>query len=142
MVALPPFVGHVVSPERTFIEKMMLLHEEFAKPLSDVRTERMSRHLYDLYRMAQTNIAANALADAGLYHAVMEHRRKFIGLKGFDYDTLQPSRLSLEIPADVLPLWKTDYEKMCRTMIYGETPTWNELMATMKVLQEKVREIS
>lgn len=71
----------------------------------------------------------------------MEHRRKFIGLKGFDYDTLKPSRLSLEIPADVLPLWKTDYESMCRTMIYGEKPTWTELMATMKDLQERVRKI-
>lgn len=141
VVAEPEFIGHVVAPQRTFLEKMMLLHEELAKPLADVRTERMSRHLYDLYRMMQTPIAADALADSELYHAVMEHRRKFIGLKGFDYDTLKPSRLSLEIPADVLPLWKTDYESMCRTMIYGEKPTWIELMATMKDLQERVRKI-
>lgn len=136
-----PCLITAVAPQRTFLEKMMLLHEEFAKPLADVRTERMSRHLYDLYRMMQTPIAADALADSELYHAVMEHRRKFIGLKGFDYDTLKPSRLSLEIPADVLPLWKTDYERMCRTMIYGEKPTWTELMATMKDLQERVRKI-
>ena len=128
-----------VVPERTFLEKVMLLHEEFAKPLADVRTERMSRHLYDLYRMMQTDIAGRALGDTSLYHSVLEHRRKFIGLKGFDYDTLQPATLSLEIPEEIVPQWKSDYERMCRTMIYGETPTWNELMVAMKELQERVR---
>ncbi len=28
---------------------------------------------------------------------------------GFDYDTLYPQSLSLEIPADVLPRWRKDY---------------------------------
>lgn len=117
----------------------MLLHEEFAKPLADVRTERMSRHMYDLYRMMQTDIAGRALGDSALYHAVLDHRRKFIGLRGFDYDTLQPATLSLEIPTEVVPQWKADYERMCRTMIYGEKPSWDELMVAMKELQERVR---
>ena len=128
-----------VVPERTFLEKVMLLHEEFAKRLADVRTERMSRHMYDLYRMMQTDIAGRALGDSALYHAVLDHRRKFIGLRGFDYDTLQPATLSLEIPTEVVPQWKADYERMCRTMIYGEKPSWYELMRAMKELQERVR---
>lgn len=133
------FVGHVVAPERTFLEKMMLLHEEFAKPLADVRTERMSRHLYDLYRMMLTPIADKALSNTVLYRSVMEHRRKFIGLRNFDYDTLQPSRLSLVIPTEVVSLWKTDYERMRKTMIYGSSPSWNELISTLQKLQDKVR---
>lgn len=128
-----------VVPERTFLEKVMLLHEEFAKPLADVRTERMSRHMYDLYRMMQTDIAERALGDSSLYHAVLEHRRKFIGLRDFDYDTLLPATLSLAIPMEVISQWKADYERMCRTMIYGEKPSWDELMEAMKVLQERVR---
>ena len=79
-----PFAVSVVRPERTFLEKVMLLHEEFAKPMAEVRTERMSRHLYDLERMLHTDIAERALNDEKLYRAVVEHRRKFVNLKGFD----------------------------------------------------------
>ena len=131
-----------VVPERTFLEKVMLLHEEFAKPLPSIRTERMSRHMYDLYRMLQTPIADRALSDCDLYRAVMEHRRKFIGLKGFDYDTLLPATLSLVIPANVESLWREDYEKMCRTMIYGEKPSWNLLVESISALQSRIRNIA
>jgi len=38
----------VVSPKRTFLEKIFLLHEEFQKETKLIRVERMSRHLYEL----------------------------------------------------------------------------------------------
>ena len=133
------FVVMAVVPERTFLEKVMLLHEEFAKPMSDVRAERMSRHLYDIYRIMQTTIAGKALGDEALYRSVLEHRRKFVGLRGFDYDSLYTDTLSLEIPAEVTDAWHQDYEHMCRTMIYGEHPSWDELMAKMRELNERIR---
>ncbi len=40
-----------VLPERTFLEKIFLLHEEFKRPTEKVRIERMSRHSYDLYQI-------------------------------------------------------------------------------------------
>lgn len=83
-----PVEVNAVIPQRTFLEKLFLLHEEFAKPNSEIRVERMSRHLYDIYNIMQTKIANEALADDSLYDSVVEHRRKFIGLKGFDYDSL------------------------------------------------------
>ena len=70
----------------------MLLHEEFAKPTAEMRTERMSRHLYDLERMLHADIAERALSDEHLYRSVLEHRRKFIGLKGFDPNTTPQSK--------------------------------------------------
>ena len=134
----PSFFVSVVRPERTFLEKVMLLHEEFAKPTAEVRTERMSRHLYDLERMLHTDIAERALSDEQLYRAVLEHRRKFIGLKGFDYDSLYPGRLSLEIPEDVLPLWRKDYENMRQSMIYGQSVSFDELLSEMRKLNDRI----
>ena len=138
IIAQPVFEVNVVRPERTFLEKVMLLHEEFAKPTSEVRTERMSRHLYDLERMLHTDIAERALSDEQLYRAVLEHRRKFIGLKGFDYDSLYPGRLSLEIPEDVLPLWRKDYENMRQSMIYGQSVSFDELLNEIKALNDRI----
>lgn len=135
------FAVSVVRPERTFLEKVMLLHEEFAKPSEEVRTARMSRHLYDLERMLHTDIAERALKDEHLYRTILEHRRKFIGLKGFDYDTLYPQSLSLEIPADVLPLWRKDYENMQSSMIYGESVSFDELLEEIRQLNDRIRQL-
>jgi len=134
----PPFPVTVVVPERTFLEKVMLLHEEFAKPTAEVRTERMSRHLYDLQRMLHTDIAERALSDEQLYRTVLEHRRKFIGLRGFDYDTLYPQSLSLEIPDEVLPLWRSDYENMRKSMIYGTSVPFDELITELRALNARI----
>lgn len=137
----PAFPVNVVRPERTFLEKVMLLHEEFAKPMAEVRTERMSRHLYDLERMLHTDIAERGLNDEKLYRAVVEHRRKFVNLKGFDYDTLYPQSLSLEIPADVLPLWRKDYENMRGSMIYGKSVSFDELLTEIRQLNARIRQL-
>jgi hypothetical protein len=37
-----------VNPERTFLEKIFLLHEEFQKPADKIKVDRLSRHLSDL----------------------------------------------------------------------------------------------
>lgn len=37
-----------VNPERTFLEKIFLLHEEFQKPVERIKVDRLSRHLYDI----------------------------------------------------------------------------------------------
>ena len=137
----PSFAVSAVRPERTFLEKVMLLHEEFAKPTAEMRTERMSRHLYDLERMLRTDIAERALNDEQLYRSVLEHRRKFIGLKGFDYDTLYPQKLSLEIPADILPAWRKDYENMRESMIYGQSVPFDELLTEIQRLNDHIRQL-
>lgn len=56
--------------------------------------DRMSRHIYGIYKMTDTTIADLALADKDLYLSVIGHRRTFIGLRGFDYGTLLPQTLS------------------------------------------------
>lgn len=141
VVAQQGFEACVVLPERTFLEKVMLLLEEFAKPMSNVRTERMSRHLYDLERMMKTDIAERALRDEALYRTIVEHRRKFIGLRGFDYDSLYPDWLSLEIPAEVLPLWRKDYEHMQESMIYGDSLPFDQLLEAIRQLNARIREL-
>ena len=96
-----PFGMNAVIPERTFLEKVFLLHEEFRK--KEVRVERMSRHIYDLAMMmdSENKIADRAIHNESLYKAVLEHRRKFIGLKGFNYDELYPATLCIVPNKDI-----------------------------------------
>ena len=57
------FTVQVVVPTRTFIEKVLLLHEEFSKPIDKIRTDRLTRHLYDLDKIMKSDYGAIALAD-------------------------------------------------------------------------------
>jgi len=136
-----PFKVLAVIPQRTFIEKICLLHEEFDKPKQFIRTERMSRHLYDIVQMVDTQIAEEALADKQLYYSVVEHRRVFIGLKGFDYSTLSPKTINIVPPTNTIALWKTDYESMQRTMIYGNSLPFNKLIDNVKQLNKRINQI-
>ncbi|GHT55634.1 nucleotidyltransferase [Bacteroidia bacterium] len=136
-----PFAVQAVVPQRTFIEKICLLHEEFAKPQDLMRSERMSRHLYDVVKIMDTPIAVEALANKELYNSVVEHRRVFIGLKGFDYNTLTPKSINIVPPENIIELWKADYENMQGTMIYGYSLPFVKLIEKIKQLNEKINRI-
>ena len=137
--AEPKFNVRAVLPERTFLEKVFLLHEEFAKPKELIRAERMSRHMYDIGQMLKTPIAGKAIHNELLYRQVVEHRRTFIGLRGFDYNTLYPDSLNIVPPESIIEQWKADYENMRLYMIYGESVSFEELVANLKYLNEKIK---
>ena len=132
------FEVRAVLPQRTFLEKVFLLHEEFAKPNEIIRTERMSRHLYDIGQIMDTPIAEEALQDKALYQSVIDHRRTFIGLRGFNYDTLQPATLRIVPPENIVEEWKKDYEVMQETMIYGDSLPFSQLIDKIRELNERI----
>jgi hypothetical protein len=64
--------------------------------------------------------------------------RIFVGLKGFDYDTLATKTINIIPPANSIEDWKTDYETMQNTMIYGNSLPFNELIDKIKQLNERI----
>ena len=71
----------------------------------------------------------------------MEHRRTFIGLRGFDYDTLYPATLNIVPPASIIEQWKIDYENMRLHMIYGESVSFEELINDLRYLNDRVKRL-
>lgn len=140
--AEPKFNVRTVLPERTFLEKIFLLHEEFAKDKALIKIERMSRHMYDIGQMLKTPIAESAIRNKQLYRQVVEHRRTFIGLRGFDYDSLYPNTLNFIPPTSIIEQWKADYENMLIHMIYGETVSFEELVNNLYELNKCINNIS
>ena len=130
-----------VSPKRTFLEKACLLHEEFSKSATDIRCDRMSRHIYDLGKLMDTEIAKKAINDIELYKSVIEHRKKFIGLNNFDYSTLFPQTISFIPPAEVIFKWKDDYESMQANMIYGSSLSFEKLIERITDLNKMFRNV-
>ena len=127
-----------VTPSRTFLEKAFLLNEEFQK--ENPRSRRMSRHLYDLERLMDTDYGKEALGDAELYRAIVEHRRKFYHLGYVDYDKDYPETIDFVPKGEVLEAYKRDYmENMMNGYIYGDAMGFEDLMKRMRELQERFR---
>jgi predicted nucleotidyltransferase component of viral defense system len=134
------FAVPTVIPQRTFLEKAFLLHEEFQKPFDKVRIDRMTRHIYDLEKLMDTNFATEALNNTNLYNAIVEHRRTLTAMKEVDYSTHSPETIDFVPPDFVMDEWRDDYKKM-GNMIYGESLPFDKLIERIKELNERFRKI-
>jgi hypothetical protein len=122
--------------EKTFLEKAFLLHELFSSP-SVKEANRKSRHLYDLVQMMRTDIASRAIADDALWNTIHHHREIFTSMSGVDYTPDIRNRICLLPPDSILRDWRSDYQAMQSSMIYGPKPTFEELMSRLAELENK-----
>ncbi len=137
-----PFAIPTVLPERTFLEKIFLLHEEFSQDAEKFRIDRLSRHLYDLEKLMDTEHGIAALKNTDLYNNIVAHREKFNPLRGLDYANHIPSKISIVPPDGVVKDYERDYEAMTSFMIYGEPLKFKSLMKRIFELQMRINEIS
>ncbi|MBX2923340.1 MAG: nucleotidyl transferase AbiEii/AbiGii toxin family protein [Chitinophagaceae bacterium] len=136
-----PITIPVVNPERTFLEKVFLLHEEFQKPQDKIRVERLSRHLYDIEKLSHTEFAKIALRDAELYNTIVRHRSKFAAISGIDYANHSPGKINFIPPDTIIKKWEADYEEMKGSMIYGQPLDFDELISRLTELQKRINSI-
>ena len=140
--AQAPIHVPTVNPERTFLEKIFLLHEEFQRPAHKMRVDRLSRHLYDIQKLAKTEFADKALNDKNLYEKLVVHRQKFNRVGGVDYNRHQPQTINPLPPSEVMEAWKADYKTMVEQMIYEDEPMgFEELIAELTTLKNRINNL-
>jgi len=128
-------------PEKTFIEKVFLLHEIFTCG-GQMLANRKSRHLYDLEKMMDKDFAIKAISDNELWNTIRKHREKFTHINGVDYSQdIRPTICPVP-PEQVIDDWQQDYESMQNTMIYGNSLTFNKLIDRIKQLEKRIRQQS
>jgi hypothetical protein len=139
--ATAPFLISTVLPQRTFLEKIFLLHEEFSQSLEKIRIARLTRHLYDLEKLMDTEHGIAAIQDSVLINRIIQHRTKFNPLRGLDYNKHKPEYIKLIPPNEILKAYEKDYNEMRKFMIYGESMTFDTLLKRISVLQERIHQI-
>jgi predicted nucleotidyltransferase component of viral defense system len=137
-----PITIPVVNPERTFLEKIFLLHEEFQKSFNKIRVERLSRHLYDIEKLSQTEYAEIALQNTELYNTIVKHRRKFNAISGIDYTKHNPKNIIIIPPDAIIKKWKADYEEMKGSMIYNNPLAFEEVIQRLVELQKRINQMN
>lgn len=141
VLPLTDSVIHTAIPAKTFLEKVFLLHELFSVPRHGMIAEHKSRHLYDLYVMMNKDFAKKAVIDDILWESIRHHREIYTSVRDIDYTPDVRKRLRLIPREDILDTWRTDYDAMKESMIYGNKPSFDELLEGMSELQREFREI-
>jgi hypothetical protein len=136
-----PFSIATVRPEKTFLEKIFLLHEEFKKGIGKIRTDRLSRHLYDLEKIMDLDYGKSALSDTSLYKSIVKHRETFNRLSYLEYPVHSPQGITIVPPSEIMSAWENDYKIMRESLIQGDSIEFNELISRITTLQERVRNI-
>lgn len=127
-----------VSVERTFWEKITVLHYLHHLPEDNVTPSRHSRHMYDIYMLANSPYKQQILSAKDLLASIIEFDRKFYPKRGVNYDTMTLATLNL-LPAEIRQKdLEKDYMQM-GDMIYGDKPDWSQLQTFLSKLEDEIR---
>ena len=130
-----------VQPERTFWDKVMILHglRQWYDRRQELRHEgqRVSRHYYDIHRLAQAEGAQAWQADHGLAADCATHARLFFGSPDLGLDSAAVGTFTLIPDAAMHDALERDYAAMSG-MIFGDIPPLDTVLASVTALQEAI----
>ena len=112
----------VISPSRTYLDKLLILHGYYHGYVDSGRlpgNERISRHYYDVARMTRTDF--ELFYDVDLFPDVRSHTRVAFPSSWRRYDLAEPGSLRLVPDGDLLSLLRNDYDLMS-SMMFGDIP--------------------
>lgn len=140
-------VGNVttVKPERTFWEKVLILHamaEMTEKRNAEARPDRpvpdlnrYSRHYYDVHQIwkhPDHGIATASMLE--LAEASRQHKELMFRAPDHRYDRAKPGSYRIVPTADMRTRLEADYRRMS-AMIFGAPPAFEEVMASIEAIE-------
>lgn len=126
-----------LDPERTFWEKVVILHMISNWPEGKRIPDRYSRHYYDLYCMFSSEIKDKACADLDLLERVVDFKDRFYHSSKAGYDHAKAGTLQLLPSKENEAVLRKDYENM-KEMIYGEKPDFSIILDTIRRLETEI----
>jgi hypothetical protein len=104
-----------------------------------MRVERLSRHLYDIVKLAKAGYMDKAIQNPELYQTIVDHRHKFNKVGGVDYNLHVPQSINPLPPAKVLNAWKADYNTMIELMIYEQNPpSFEQILVEITLIKNEI----
>ena len=129
-----------VDVERTFWEKLTILHKIANFPDGKTLPARYARHLYDVYNLGNSWVKESAFERKELLEKDVAFKQKFYYAKGAHYETATLSSIELLPRKTVLNALHEDYQAM-KNMIYGNIPEFEEILEFLEKLQEEIHRL-
>jgi Nucleotidyl transferase AbiEii toxin, Type IV TA system len=132
----------VLLAERTYWEKVTLIHAENTRRNAKANTERYSRHWYDLAMLSFSPIGARALARTDLRDHVIATKTALFGVAGVNYAEVAAGACRL-VPSGALnDGLERDYASMLEAGMFDSTPpAWAKLMGTLADLEIQINSL-
>lgn len=126
-----------LSAERTFWEKITILHQEAHRGTEKSLPQHYSRHYYDLYRLSCLPIRKSALEDITLLERVVRHKMKFYRCPWARYEEAKPGTLKLLPPKHHTDDLRKDYRSM-QAMLFGDIPDFEDILKGLTLLEKEI----
>nr|WP_243646476.1 nucleotidyl transferase AbiEii/AbiGii toxin family protein [Tepidimonas ignava] len=140
-LALPTAQVSVLSAARTFWEKATLIHVECHRPSLRPSAERLSRHWYDLARLADHEVGQQALQDTDLLRDVLRIKETFYRSGFSHYDQCTTGGLQLIPDKPLLDALRQDYQAMLAAqMFYGDTLAFETIVERLRQLEAEINQ--
>ena len=131
----------VLSPARTFWEKVTLIHAQCNKPIPEGK-DRISRHWYDLAMLLQHDVGASAKNDLELLNDVIALKSVFYNSGTAHYGRCVSGELNLIPHQDNFSRLENDYYAMESSgMLNGHIYPLGRIMEDLNLLQEHVNRL-
>lgn len=130
-----------VDPERTFWDKVVILHglRRWFDKRGELRGggQRVSRHYYDLYRLAAAPTGAAAIAEPALGVDCVAHARMFFDRPDYDLASAAPGTFALAPHDEMIEQLRIDYRAM-QGMIFGDPPEFKAVLDSINILEKRL----
>ncbi len=131
----------MISPERTFLEKISIIHGINCGFRDQNRLprdrDRISRHFYDIAKMSQVQAGQRAMSDQELLADVREHNQLAFRRAWARYDELNFGQVQIVPQAGIIEVLRRDYVRM-QDMMFGERPTFDWILARLQEVDERM----
>lgn len=126
-----------IKAERTFWEKLTILHHEHHRPEGSQVPVRYSRHYYDVYKLGHSPIKERALSQVSLLEEVVTFKKRFYPRGWAQYDAAVLGTLRLLPAPHSMERLARDYEQM-KAMIFSDYPVWEDILCYLEELEQEL----
>lgn len=129
-----------IDVERTFWEKITILHKIANFPEGKILPHRYARHLYDVYCLGNSAIKESAFRRKDLLEKDVLFKQKFYYAQSAHYETATLKTIQL-IPSErIMQSLKNDYDAMVN-MFYGNAPAFDEIIKYLELLETEIHNL-
>ena len=134
-----------IDPQRTFWDKIMILHGWFCGYRDEQRLpsdrQRLSRHYYDVAMIYRDKTGKAAVSNAELREDVHQYTKQFFNRAWMKLDEAVPGSFRLVPEGNLKQALIADYQAM-QGMILGEPLTFEEIIEAISALAEEINHSS
>lgn len=136
-----------IAPERTFLDKLMVLHGLHCR-VRDIENggdkiaflddkNRLSRHYYDVHMLWQSGVGREAIQDASLFEDVRRHSLISFRRSWAKLEEAKPGTIQLVPQMSLESALARDYKEMS-SMIMRDPPSFDSIIASIRQIEAEI----